>query len=585
MITCPRCHADNWEGTAYCHVCSALLVSLGACAANPSMGSASPSTRRLGESPRTNTKPLPTKQAFLSRPKGAIFGDAFLFQSLVYSDEKQHNYLVTQLAKGDQARIRVCSNPECGAYVPPRSTEVEKFCIDCGAALSDNVGEMILVETLHPFPNNLAEIVKKNLSHRSIRPPLALFDEKVSGVQRYCMVIPYISMEGNHMEPSIVLQNGVDLAQGLEYLHLNGVAFDGFIDVNCFGRANGRIVWANFSRTVLKASLGREERSQDTRALAQQLYLWLGGKAKYTPLASLSAAVNSVFEQALSSPGFESAHSFAQALLEALGAQEVQPLVYDFRLGRRTDVGMVRSLNEDSLLTIERTQISRSEAQPLGFYVVADGMGGHSAGEVASGTIVKVLSHEAMKGLFAEETMATAAERKTWLVEAVKKANQAVFELRQSAGSDMGSTLVAAVVEANRAIIAHVGDSRAYLLSRKGIQRLTTDHSLVERLIATHQISPEEARYHPQRNVIYRTIGDKLQVEVETSEHLLEKDDYLLLCSDGLSGMIDDAAIHRIVMEANSPQEACDRLIKAANDAGGEDNITAILVQLVSIER
>ncbi len=583
MIICPHCQVENREGVVLCRACAAMLMVPGAYAANPPGGSSSPSTRRLGESPRTNTKPLPPKQAFLSRPKGAIFGDSFLFHSLVYSDDKQHNYLVKQIIKGDQARIRFCSNPECGAYAPPRSPEVENFCIDCGAPLTDDVGEMILVETHHPFPGNLAEIVKKNLSHRSIRPPLALFDEKVGGMQRYCMVIPYVVAETNKIEPSLVLQSGIHLAQALNYLHVNGITFEGFIDTGCFGRANGRIVWANFSRAVLKSPVSGEIRRQDTRALAQQLFLWITGKANYAPQASLSAAVNKVFEQALSSPGFESADEFSQALFDALGVQEVHALEFDFRLGRRTHVGMVRTLNEDSLMTIERTRICRSEVQPLGFYVVADGMGGHSAGEVASGTIVKVLSQEAIKGLFTEETNASPAGRKTWLVEAVKKANQAVYELRQSTGSDMGSTLVAAVVEANRAIIAHVGDSRAYWIHRQGIQRLTTDHSLVERLVATHQISPEEARYHPQRNVIYRTIGDKLELEVETSEHTLSEGDFLLLCSDGLSGMVEDAAIQRIVLEANSPQHACDRLIEAANAAGGEDNITAIIVQLVRV--
>jgi len=145
----------------------------------------------------------------------------------------------------------------------------------------------------------------------------------------------------------------------------------------------------------------------------------------------------------------------------------------------------------------------------------------------------------------------------------------------------MGSTLVAAVLESNKAYITHVGDSRAYLINLLGIRRLTLDHSLVEQLIATNQITREEARFHPQRNVIYRTIGDRPKIEVEVISTLLSVGDYLLLCSDGLSGMLDDQTILKIVLEAASPQAACDALVDAANTAGGDDNISVVIIQIV----
>jgi protein phosphatase len=145
----------------------------------------------------------------------------------------------------------------------------------------------------------------------------------------------------------------------------------------------------------------------------------------------------------------------------------------------------------------------------------------------------------------------------------------------------MGSTLVAVVLDADRACIAHVGDSRAYLINAQGIHRLTTDHSLVERLIATEQITREEARHHPQRNVIYRTIGDKAQLEVDVSTRKLAIGDYILLCSDGLSGMVKDDAIQACVLQATSPQAACDDLVNAANAAGGDDNISVVIVEIV----
>jgi serine/threonine protein phosphatase PrpC len=134
-----------------------------------------------------------------------------------------------------------------------------------------------------------------------------------------------------------------------------------------------------------------------------------------------------------------------------------------------------------------------------------------------------------------------------------------------------------------QATLANVGDSRIYRVSPQSIEQLTTDHSLVERLIASGQLSREEARYHPQRNVVYRTIGDKPNVEAETSIHTLAPGDYLLLCSDGLTGMIEDRIIQKLILDAPSPQEACERLISAANAAGGEDNITAIVIQIIAV--
>jgi protein phosphatase len=149
-------------------------------------------------------------------------------------------------------------------------------------------------------------------------------------------------------------------------------------------------------------------------------------------------------------------------------------------------------------------------------------------------------------------------------------------------GSDMGSTIVMAVADGNQVCTGHVGDSRAYLINDQGIRALTTDHSLVERLIDTGQITREEARHHPQRNVIYRTMGDKPKLEVETAVHNFSQGDHLLLCSDGLNGMVTDEVIRQIVMEASSsPQDACDRLIQAANAAGGDDNITVVVLAFI----
>jgi protein phosphatase len=212
--------------------------------------------------------------------------------------------------------------------------------------------------------------------------------------------------------------------------------------------------------------------------------------------------------------------------------------------------------------------------------VVADGMGGHSAGEVASGTIINSIVESIFSGLLTSSAKKEPDECCRWIDDTIQLANRAVFDLGEKMGSDMGSTTVMAVANGDMVCIGNVGDSRAYLINRKGITQLTKDHSLVERLIETGQITRQEARTHPQRNVIYRTIGDKKEVNVDTSNFQFKPGDRLLLCSDGLNGMVDDDVIRNIVMEDGiSPQDACEKLVLAAKAAGGDDNITVVVVE------
>jgi protein phosphatase len=168
-----------------------------------------------------------------------------------------------------------------------------------------------------------------------------------------------------------------------------------------------------------------------------------------------------------------------------------------------------------------------------------------------------------------------------WITDAINEANRIVFDERYAKHSDMGNTLVAALLIGNTATIANVGDSRCYHLTPSAITQITTDHSLVERLVETGQITREEAAVHPQKNVIYRVIGDKPDVDVDIFNRTLNINEALLLCSDGLSGMVQESQIYEIWQSSHSPQQACDRLIEAANQAGGEDNITVIIVQIL----
>jgi protein phosphatase len=232
------------------------------------------------------------------------------------------------------------------------------------------------------------------------------------------------------------------------------------------------------------------------------------------------------------------------------------------RVGVRTDVGRVRERNEDSYLIRE----------PL--FAVADGMGGHLGGDVASSMVVDALENAEVE---ADQPLGP-------LVELIKKANQDILE-RGDADQGlkgMGTTLTAVVTDNDKLYLAHIGDSRAYLLRDGRLQRLTRDHTLVERMVEEGRLEPDQARHHPQRNILTRTLGNDEDVEVDDlTVDPIQPGDRVLLCTDGLSGMVDDEQIERVLVGESDPQRACDRLIELAIEAGGEDNVTVVVLDLV----
>ena len=220
-----------------------------------------------------------------------------------------------------------------------------------------------------------------------------------------------------------------------------------------------------------------------------------------------------------------------------------------------TDVGLVREGNEDSYLT----------EGPL--FAVADGMGGHRGGEVAS-----QLAVETLEKLFKEG----AGD----LPDQVQEANRVVFERsvldRKVAG--MGTTLTAALVEGDRVRLAHVGDSRAYLLRDGTLRLLTEDHTLVHRMVSEGEISKEEAETHPQRSVLTRALGVDTVVDVDDDSLQVRPGDRLLLCTDGLTSMVSEDEIEDVLRTVPNPQEAAQRLVRMANEAGGVDNTTVVIL-------
>jgi protein phosphatase len=250
-------------------------------------------------------------------------------------------------------------------------------------------------------------------------------------------------------------------------------------------------------------------------------------------------------------------------------------------VGWATDVGRVRSHNEDTALVITAAHDGDGALPVVGLLVLADGMGGHKSGEVASSLAARAVAHYITRefylpALIGQEPDTNQPALRDVLIDAVRAANDIVAE-RVPGG---GTTLTCALVLDLRAYIAHVGDSRAYIVTPEGkLEQITHDHSLVDRLVELGQLTPDEAAIHPQKNVLYRAVGQGGDLEVDTYMRTISDGERLLLCSDGLWGIVEETKMAEIIMNAPSLQAACENLVVAANQAGGRDNITVILAE------
>ncbi|HLF27018.1 MAG TPA: Stp1/IreP family PP2C-type Ser/Thr phosphatase [Anaerolineae bacterium] len=251
------------------------------------------------------------------------------------------------------------------------------------------------------------------------------------------------------------------------------------------------------------------------------------------------------------------------------------------RVGTASDVGLVRNHNEDVLLTFTSEQHADGALDVFGVFILADGMGGHQAGEVASSLAARTVGREVIEQVYLpylvhgrpDPSQTPLAEA---LVQAVDEASKMVYNNVPGGGT----TLTCMVLVNDRAVFAHVGDSRAYLYHGNALRQITKDHSYVDKLVELGQLTAEEAAAHPQKNVLYRAVGQEGPLEVDTHLEVLPAGSRLLLCCDGLWSMIDDKQISRILGSAATPQAACEQLVTAANAAGGRDNITAIVVEM-----
>jgi PPM family protein phosphatase len=245
-------------------------------------------------------------------------------------------------------------------------------------------------------------------------------------------------------------------------------------------------------------------------------------------------------------------------------------------------VGKQRELNEDSLLALTTTMAGNTGNLPFGLYIVADGMGGHQFGEIASNAAIRTVAGYVLRKfhpyLFHIKSSTMDESFQEIMQAAVSEANRAIQ--REASGS--GTTLTAALVVGQQITIAHIGDSRAYFIYPDGrVEPITRDHSLVKRLEELGHITHDEAINYPHRNVLYRALGQGEVLDPDIFTVGFPQPGYLMICSDGLWGVLTEQDLARSVNESTNLQRACQNLVNAANAAGGPDNISVVLAQLI----
>ena len=243
----------------------------------------------------------------------------------------------------------------------------------------------------------------------------------------------------------------------------------------------------------------------------------------------------------------------------------------NYRFCARTDTGRARDNNEDSVVFDEPTRTA----------VLADGMGGYNAGEVASGMATTYIREELARWLNQAGEQAKPREVRRAMEICVENANRSIFRAAQtnSQYSGMGTTLVMGVFRDDTLVVGHIGDSRCYRLRREQFEQITRDHSLLQEQIDAGLITPEQAAHSNIKNLVTRALGVEELVLLEVNEYPVETGDVYLMCSDGLSDMVDDATIARILGSAGSLEQRAEHLVATANDNGGRDNISVLLVE------
>ena len=271
-------------------------------------------------------------------------------------------------------------------------------------------------------------------------------------------------------------------------------------------------------------------------------------------------------------------------------AQEIEaPTNITLRFGYRTDVGRVRSTNQDSLTAQAAVMHSAQSHADFGLFAVADGMGGHLDGEKASALVVSIMTEQIISQVYLPLLQREFDTRLEWDIAEHIPINEVMVRTLQRANTaiasqipNSGTTATLSLIIGNTAYLAHIGDTRAYTIDESSIEQLTRDHSLAQRLFEVGQLSREEMMTFPRRNELYKVLGFTKDVTPDISSRRLIPGSFLLICSDGLWGEVPDSIIQDVVLTAATPQSACDQLVDLANERGGHDNVAVVVIQIPS---
>ncbi|MGI8586877.1 MAG: protein phosphatase 2C domain-containing protein [Chloroflexia bacterium] len=519
------------------------------------------------------------------------------FPALAVGDTVGGRYRVEQVAQtGPEAQTYTATDLQgylrCWACGSRDNVKGEAYCTNCGAQLTGKTYRL-----LETPPNAPPAEIPPPLLENHFPGVAGVFDrctDKASG--RHYLVLEDLAgrplselpLEGTQPPGETHLLGLLNsAAQSLQELHAAGIVGCDFAPASLMVLPGDRLVLSDPTacRPAGKAGDKRgptAEYQADVQRVAAILEQWYTGLHEGGDESTLAAVLAQGREG-----GYKTAADFAAAIHELLTAA-LPPHDLQLISGRASDVGMQRELNEDSLFTLECVTMEATGAAPTGIYVVADGMGGHDSGEVASSiairTIGGMLSGVIDARIDGGGEPADPDAAGSMLREAILEANKRIAELSSKRHSDMGTTVTMALVVGTRATVANVGDSRTYLWRDGKLAQISRDHSLVARLIASGELTAEEGRHYDRRNEVYRALGDAHLTadEVDIFQVNLRPHDGLLLCSDGLWEMVRDEEIERIMLAAPDLPTAAHLLIAAANRNGGEDNITVIIAQTLT---
>ena len=488
-------------------------------------------------------------------PPGTPLSEHYAVEGLVRLAEGRMFYLAND-DRPDRPK-RFCW--ECGSDDTPRSADA---CVACQASFTPPRRFLISVRWDPTGYEAYSRFFEKHLEHPALVAPMDMFFQ--NGV--LCSVTPWTGEgllvdEGAPLAPDRVVTMATRLLGLTAFLHEQGVRLQSYAYAHFLVRDGQEVLL--FDPEVMSVDEGpvpEASRQGELPSLSELV-------RRFTPVEE-----DTLYEFFLHAER----GTYASPLDLGRALEKLFQKDYDTQtngVGAMSDVGLLRSLNEDNWGWAHLRE-------GINLYVVADGMGGHDAGEVASEMAVANICIQAQAKV--SKTPSVVPEQlETVLEESFRNANNAIKDHSEAMGNDMGTTMVAAMVMDERlAYVANVGDSRAYLMRQNTLHQITRDHSLVARMVEQNRITREEARTHPHANILLRTVGTERDVDVDIFSVELEKNDLLLLCSDGLWGEVEDEDIEAILNHYPDPRICCRELVRAAHHGGGKDNVTVMLVNV-----